>query len=40
MKEMAKARIISKKSVQSVMNELELLAMIKSELIVNVQYAF
>lgn len=36
MKEMAKARIITKKSVLSVMNELELLAMIKSDLIVNV----
>jgi len=30
MKEMAKARIISKKSVQSVMNELSLLALIHS----------
>ena len=40
MKEMAKARIITKKSVPSVMNELKLLSMIKSEFIVNVHYAF
>jgi len=37
---MAKARIITKKSVQSVMMELELLAMIQSQFIVNVQFAF
>ena len=37
---MAKARIITKKSVPSVMNELKLLSMIKSEFIVNVHYAF
>ncbi len=40
MKEMAKARIITKKSVPSVMNELKLLSMISSEFIVNVHYAF
>lgn len=40
MKEMAKARIITKKSVPSVMNELKLLSMIKSDFIVNVHYAF
>lgn len=40
MKEMAKARIITKKSVNSVMNELKLLSMIQSQFIVNVHYAF
>lgn len=40
MKEMAKARIITKKSVPSVMNELKLLSMINSQFIVNVHYAF
>lgn len=40
MKEMAKARIITKKSVQSVMNELKLLAVISSDFIVNVHYAY
>mmetsp|Transcript_25923 Transcript_25923/g.34712 ORF Transcript_25923/g.34712 Transcript_25923/m.34712 type:complete len:90 (-) Transcript_25923:1175-1444(-) len=40
MKEMAKARIITKKSVPSVMNELKLLSMIQSPFIVNVHYAF
>lgn len=40
MKEMAKARIITKKSVQSVMNELKLLSLIQSDFIVNVHYAF
>ena len=40
MKEMAKARIITKKSVPSVMNELKLLTIIKSDFIVNVHYAF
>lgn len=40
MKEMAKARIITKKSVQSVMNELKLLSLISSDFIVNVHYAF
>ena len=40
MKEMAKARIITKKSVQSVMNELKLLSLISSDFIVNVHFAF
>ena len=40
MKEMAKARIITKKSVQSVINELSLLALIRSQFIVNVHFAF
>lgn len=40
MKEMLKARIISKRSVHSVMNERRLLAMIKHPFIVNMQYAF
>jgi len=40
MKEMAKARIITKKSVSSVINELKLLSLIKSDFIVNVHYAF
>lgn len=40
MKEMAKARIISKKSVHSVINELALLGVITSQFIVNVHYAF
>lgn len=40
MKEMAKARIITKKSVPSVMNELKLLSLIQSQFIVNVHYAF
>ena len=40
MKEMAKARIITKKSVSSVMNELKLLAVLQSDFIVNVHFAF
>lgn len=40
MKEMAKARILCKRSVQSVMSELKLVSMIRSEFIVNVHYAF
>lgn len=40
MKEMAKARIITKKSVQSVINELKLLSYIQSDFIVNVHFAF
>ena len=40
MKEMLKARIISKRSVNSVMNERRLLQMIKHPFIVNMQYAF
>ena len=40
MKEMQKAKVISKKSVQSVMNERNLLSMTKNEFIVNMQCAF
>lgn len=40
MKEMAKARILSKRSVNSVMNELKLLSLIQSSFIVNVHFAF
>mmetsp|Transcript_29373 Transcript_29373/g.28971 ORF Transcript_29373/g.28971 Transcript_29373/m.28971 type:complete len:105 (-) Transcript_29373:827-1141(-) len=40
MKEMSKARIISKKSTRSVMNERMILADIKYPLIVNMSYAF
>jgi serine/threonine protein kinase len=40
MKEMLKARIISKRSVHSVMNERRLLAIIKHPFIVNMQFAF
>lgn len=40
MKEMSKARIISKRSVKSVMNERYILAELKSPFIVNIQYAF
>jgi serine/threonine protein kinase len=40
MKEMAKARVISKKSVPSVMNELYLLTILSSKFIVNVHFAF
>ncbi len=40
MKEMAKARVICKKSVQSVMNELQLVSTIQSQFIVNVHFAF
>ena len=40
MKEMAKARIITKKSVTSVMKELAYLELIKSDFIVNVHFAF
>ena len=40
MKEMLKAKVIVKKSVQSVMNERNLLSEIKSDFIVNMQYAF
>lgn len=36
MKEMLKARVMSKKSIESVMKELELMCKIKSEHIVNV----
>lgn len=40
MKEMIKARVISKRSVNSVMNERKLLSMIKHPFIVNMQFAF
>ena len=40
MKEMLKARVMAKKSVESVIKELELMCKINSNFIVNVQYAF
>jgi protein kinase A len=40
MKEMLKARVMAKKSIESVMMELSLMQMIKSNFIVNVQWAF
>jgi len=40
MKEMLKARVMSKKSIESVMKELELMCRIQSTFIVNVQWAF
>ena len=40
MKEMLKARVMAKKSIESVMKELELMCRINSDFIVNVQYAF
>jgi protein kinase A len=40
MKEMNKARILTKKSVNSVMNERKLLSVIKHSFIVNMHYAF
>ena len=40
MKEMLKARVMAKKSVESVMKELELMCRIESDFIVNVQWAF
>lgn len=40
MKEMLKARVMAKKSVESVKKELELMCRIDSDFIVNVQYAF
>jgi len=40
MKEMSKARILSKKSVNSVINERKLLSYLKHPYIVNMQYAF
>ena len=40
MKEMLKARVMSKKSVDSVKKELELMCRIDSDFIVNVHYAF
>ena len=40
MKEMSKARIIAKKSVNSVLNERKLLSYLKYPFIVNMQFAF
>jgi serine/threonine protein kinase len=40
MKEMLKARVMAKKSIESVMKELELMCRINSEFIVNVHWAF
>jgi serine/threonine protein kinase len=40
MKEMLKARVSAKKSIESVMMELELMCSIDSSFIVNVHYAF
>jgi serine/threonine protein kinase len=40
MKEMSKVRVIQKRSVNSVMNERRLLALLKHPFIVNMQYAF
>ena len=40
MKEMAKSRIIMKRSVNSVLNERKLLCQLKHPFLVNMQYAF
>ncbi len=40
MKEMDKTRVYAKRSVESVMNELRILFRIKSDFIVNVNFAF
>lgn len=40
MKEMLKARVMAKKSIESVMKELELMVRINSNFIVNVHWAF
>ena len=40
MKEMSKARVITKRSVSSVMNERKLLALLKHPFMVNMSYAF
>jgi serum/glucocorticoid-regulated kinase 2 len=40
MKEMAKSRVIAKRSVNSVMNERKLLTMLKHPLLINMHYAF
>ena len=40
MKEMLKCRVLAKRSVSSVMNERNLLAMLRSPFIVNMYYAF
>jgi len=40
MKEMSKARVLAKKSVNSVMNERKLLSVLKHPFIVNMHFAF
>lgn len=40
MKEMSKARVITKRSIKSVMNEREILTQINNPFIVNMYYAF
>ena len=40
MKEMSKARIITKRSVKSVINERQILAQLKNVFLVNMYYAF
>jgi len=40
MKEMLKARVMAKKSIESVITELDLMQKVRSEFIVNVQWAF
>jgi len=40
MKEMAKARILNKRSVESVMNERKILSEVNCDFIVNMYYAF
>mmetsp|Transcript_21100 Transcript_21100/g.15439 ORF Transcript_21100/g.15439 Transcript_21100/m.15439 type:complete len:317 (+) Transcript_21100:166-1116(+) len=40
MKEMSKARVLSKRSINSVLNERKILAQLKNNFIVNMQYAF
>ena len=40
MKEMLKARVMSKKSIESVMKELDIMCRINSDFIVNVHWAF
>jgi hypothetical protein len=40
MKEMLKARVMAKKSIESVILELDLMQKVRSEFIVNVQWAF
>jgi hypothetical protein len=40
MKEMSKARILAKKSVNSVMNERKILSVLKHTFIINMQLAF
>ena len=40
MKEMSKARIVNKKSVQSIINEKQLLSQLKHPFLINMFYAF